>query len=391
MSEAVRPLAIYVHIPFCARHCAYCDFNTYVEKVGSDLPRLTVDAICRDIEQASQEQNGPMPLNARPVSTVFFGGGTPTYLSGEQLGRILQTIRACFSVLPNAEISSEANPGSSDAAKFAAMRAAGFNRLSIGVQSFDDGLLIALDRFHTAGEAENAFRLARSAGFDNLNLDLMFALPTQTTRLWEASLERALALGTEHLSLYALTLEPGTHFERLNAGGKLDLPDEDEELQMYERSIALLTQAGYEHYEVSNFARPGSRSRHNQVYWRNEEYLGVGPGAVSYIGGRRYKRERLPARYVRKVNANTDLAVESECLTSEETLGETMMLGLRLRDGLPLARLRERFALDPLTHFAPQIEKLTVRGLLTLHDDTLRLTHRGLLLANDVLSEFLAA
>ena len=196
MSEAAHPLAIYVHIPFCAKHCAYCDFNTYVEKAGSDLPRLTVDAICQDIEQASREMEKGEPLNARPVSTVFFGGGTPTYLSGEQLGRILQTVRDSFSVLPDAEISSEANPGSSDAAKFAAMRSAGFNRLSIGVQSFDDDLLVALDRFHTAGEAENAFRLARDAGFDNLNLDLMFALPTQTPRLWEASLERA--FGSRH-------------------------------------------------------------------------------------------------------------------------------------------------------------------------------------------------
>ncbi len=395
MPDAPRPLAIYVHIPFCARHCAYCDFNTYVEKAQSPLPRATVDAICRDIERSSRdierssrETDNDIPLGLRPISTIFFGGGTPTYLSGEQLGGILRTIYDCFPVLPDAEISSEANPGSSDAAKFAAMRAAGFNRLSIGVQSFDDTLLVALDRFHTSGEAENAFRLARQAGFDNLNLDLMFALPKQTSALWEASLIRALALGTEHLSLYALTLEAGTRFERLYAGGKLDLPDEDAELNMYERSIALLTGAGYAHYEVSNFARPGFRSRHNQVYWRNEEYLGVGPGAVSYLNGRRYKRERLPARYVEKVTHCADLAVESECLTDLETLGETLMLGLRLRDGLPLAPIRERFHVDPLARFAPQIAKLTERGLLTLENDALRLTHQGLLLANDALSEF---
>lgn len=388
MPDAPRPLAIYVHIPFCARHCAYCDFNTYVEKAQSPLPRATVNAICRDIERSSREVENHAPLGLRPVSTIFFGGGTPTYLSGEQLGNILHAIYDCFPVLPDAEISSEANPGSSDAAKFAAMRAAGFNRLSIGVQSFDDTLLVALDRFHTSGEAENAFRLARQAGFDNLNLDLMFALPKQTSALWEASLNRALSLGTEHLSLYALTLEAGTRFERLYAGGKLDLPDEDVELSMYERSIALLGGAGYDHYEVSNFARPGFRSRHNQVYWRNEEYLGVGPGAVSYLNGRRWKRERLPARYVEKVTQCADLAVESECLTDLETLGETLMLGLRLRDGLPLAPVRERFGIDPLARFAPQITKLTERGLLTLENDTLRLTHQGLLLANDALSEF---
>lgn len=382
-------LAIYVHIPFCAKHCAYCDFNTYVEKAQSGLPRATVEAICVDLERASREVDGLGVLGERCVETIFFGGGTPTYLQGEQLARILDTIRGCFAVSPDAEISSEANPGSSDASKFATMRAAGFNRLSVGVQSFDDTLLVALDRFHTSCEAENALRLARDAGFDNLNLDLMFALPKQTTRLWEASLQRALALEVEHLSLYALTLEPGTRFERLHTGGKLDLPDEDDELAMYERSIALLTSAGYAHYEVSNFARPGFRCHHNQVYWRNGEYLGVGPGAVSYLAGRRFKRERLPARYIEKLNSGADLTVEEETLTPMESLGETLMLGLRLRDGLPLAPLRARFDLDPLTHYAPQIAMLTGRGLLTLEADTLRLTHHGLLLANTVLGEFL--
>jgi len=387
MSAVPRSVAVYVHIPFCAKHCAYCDFNTYVERAQSSLVQATIAAIQRDIERTGQElaaQGDPMV-----VPTVFFGGGTPTFLQGEHLAAILRTVQDNFAVAPNAEISSEANPGSSDATKFAAMRAAGFSRLSIGVQSFDDGLLIALDRFHTAGEAERALQAARDAGFTNLNLDLMFGLPKQNLPLWEATLERALALGTEHLSLYALTLEPGTRFERLEAGGKLDLPDEDVELSMYERSIALLTAAGLEHYEVSNFARPGHRSKHNQVYWRNEEYLGIGPGAVSYLDGRRWKRERLPARYNAKVEAGADLAVESECLNAEGALGETMMLGLRLRDGLPLQSVRERFAVEPLTHFAPQIARLQAEGLLTLAEDTLRLTHRGLLFANDALGVFL--
>lgn len=387
MSSALRPVAIYVHIPFCAKHCAYCDFNTYVERAQSPLVTATVTAIQRDIERAAQElaATGEKIL----VPTIFFGGGTPTFLQGEQLAAILRTLQDHFAVAPGAEISSEANPGSSDAAKFAAMQVAGFNRLSIGVQSFDDDLLIALDRFHTAGEAERALQAARDAGFTNLNLDLMFGLPKQNLSLWERSLERALALGTEHLSLYALTLEPGTRFERLDAGGKLDLPDEDVELAMYERSIALLTAAGLAHYEVSNFARPGYRSEHNQVYWRNEEYLGIGPGAVSYLAGRRWKRERLPARYNAKVEAGADLTVESECLTPEGTLGETMMLGLRLRDGLQLETIRTGFSIEPLTHFASQIDRLQSDGLLTLESDTLRLTHRGLLLANDALSLFL--
>src|SRR5579871_2962901 len=389
MSVEKPPIALYIHIPFCARHCAYCDFNTYVEKAQSPIVQETVEAICRDIERVAQEPDGAGILGDHPAPTVFFGGGTPTFLRGEQLARILKTVQSCFAVTPDAEISSEANPGSSDAEMFTAMRAAGFNRLSIGVQSFDNRLLVALDRFHTAGEAERAVRAARAAGFDNLSLDLMFCLPEQTPQLWQETLEKALSLETEHLSLYALTLEPGTRFERLHTGGKLHLPDEDTELAMYETCITRLTAAGYEHYEVSNFARPGYRSRHNQVYWRNEEYLGFGPGAVSYLNGRRWKRERLPARYNRKVAEGADLSVESECLDAAGALGETMMLGLRLNEGLPLQRIRDRFGLDPLAYFAPQIEKLTARGLLVLEADTLRLTHRGLLLANDALCEFL--
>lgn len=388
-SGAHRPLAIYVHIPFCAKHCAYCDFNTYVEKAQSPLVPATVDAICRDIERSSLELVGDAPLNARPVPTIFFGGGTPTYLSGADLARILGTIGDCFPVMADAEISSEANPGSSDAEKFAAMRAAGFNRLSIGVQSFDDTLLVALDRFHTAGEAERALAAAREAGFTNINLDLMFGLPKQNLSLWESTLERALSLGTEHLSLYSLTLEPGTRFERLNAGGKLDLPDEDLEATMYERCIEKVTSAGLEHYEVSNFALPGFRSRHNLTYWHNEEYLGVGPGAVSYVQGRRWKRERLPVRYNRKIAEGEDLSVESECLEREGALGETMMLGLRLRDGLPLQPVRERFGLDPEVFFAAPIERLMQRGLLEKDGDTLRLTREGLFIADTVVGEFL--
>lgn len=390
-SDAGQPLAVYVHIPFCARHCAYCDFNTYVERAQSALVTQTVDAICHDMEQTarSMSEDAADATPDRPVATIFFGGGTPTFLSGEQLTRILRTVRDCFPVQTDAEISSEANPGSSDAAKFQTMYAAGFNRLSIGVQAFDDDLLVALDRFHTAGEAERALVAARAAGFTNLNLDLMFGLPKQTRSLWRSTLDRALSLGTEHLSLYALTLEPGTRFERLHAGGKLELPDEDSELAMYEESIALLTAAGLEQYEISNFARPGFRSRHNQVYWRNEEYLGFGPGAVSYRNGRRWKRERLPQRYCARVESNTDLTVESETLDAAGTLGETMMLGLRLREGVSLERIRARFGLDPLVHFSKQIARLSAQGLLAVEAESLRLTYRGMLLANSVLDAFL--
>jgi oxygen-independent coproporphyrinogen-3 oxidase len=384
MTKESKSLAIYVHIPFCAKHCAYCDFNTYVEKAQSDIVQATVDALCADIEQTAQQEEQPAT-----VATIFFGGGTPTFLSGVQLTRILQTVRENFEVLPDAEVSSEANPGSSDAEKFAQMRAAGFNRLSIGVQSFHDELLVALDRFHTAHEAENAFAAARAAGFDNINLDLMFRLPRQTPELWLASLRRAVALETEHLSLYALTLEPGTRFERQHTGGKLHLPDEETEAAMYAEAITTLTAAGYEHYEVSNFAQPGYRCRHNLTYWRNDAYLGFGPGAVSYRHGRRWKRERLPARYVAKVRARADLTVETETLEPDAAFGETLMLGLRLRDGVSRERLRARFGIDVCARNAAEIALLTERGLLAVEGDTLRLTERGLFLADEVATRFL--
>lgn len=379
-------LAIYVHIPFCAKHCAYCDFNTYVERAQSPLVLETVGAICRDIEQTAAAL--PASQRERPITSIFFGGGTPTFLQGKQLAQILETLRACFQISPTAEISSEANPTSSDAEKFAQMREAGFNRLSVGVQAFDDTLLVALDRFHTAGEAEQALQSAKEAGFQNINLDLMFGLPKQTVPLWEASLQRALEQEITHLSLYALTLEPGTRFERLHAGGKLPLPDEEAEIAMYAHSREILAQAGMEHYEVSNFAREGSRCQHNLVYWRNEDYLGFGAGAVSYLEGRRWKRERQPLAYIKKVKAEQDLSVESEMLTMEETMGETMMLGLRLREGLSLQRIRDRFEVEPLEHFAEPIRTLEKRGWLVLENDTLYLTEAGLLLANEALCEF---
>ena len=380
-------LALYVHVPFCAKHCAYCDFNTYTEKAQSALVVETVEAISEDIVQTAQVLDSEQRV--RPVQSVFFGGGTPTFLSGAQLTRLLNTLREQFNVSQGAEITSEANPTSSDSEKFEQMRSAGFNRLSIGVQAFDDTILKALDRFHTAGEAQAAFLQARAAGFENISLDLMFGLPKQTRTLLEATLDCALALEPEHISLYALTLEPGTRFERLYAGGKLELPDEDDEIRMYERSIERLTAEGYEHYEVSNFARAGRRSRHNQTYWQNEEYLGFGPGAVSYLKGRRWKRERLPKRYAEKVRMGADLSVESECLERDGTLGETFMLGLRMREGMLLSRIRERFGVEPRTHFGEVFADLKAKGWLEEEGDTIRLTHQGLLLANEALQAFL--
>ena len=380
----LKPLSLYLHVPFCARHCAYCDFNVYVDRVQSGLVEQTVEATLTDIRRSAISLR-----DSYRIETIFFGGGTPTYLSGKALACLLQTIRDEFKVAPDCEISSEANPGSSDYDKFEAIRMAGFNRLSIGVQAFDNGLLKNMDRHHSVDEAKQALKTARSAGFENLSLDLMFGLPGQTLSHWKETLETALGFKTEHLSLYSLTLEPGTRFERLHRGGKLDLPEEDDELEMYESAISTLESAGYERYEVSNFANPGFRARHNLTYWRNGEYLGVGPGAVSYLDGVRFKREKLPAKYISKIDSGADLYVESESLIPLKTLGETIMLGLRLSEGVSLSVLEARYKIDVRQLYSAQIKDLEERGLLEKTDDLIRLTHQGLLLANIALGEFL--
>jgi oxygen-independent coproporphyrinogen III oxidase len=374
-----QDLAIYVHVPFCVRKCAYCDFNAY-SGLGH-LARQYVHAVCEEIQRSA--------ASGRAVRTIFFGGGTPTFLSSSDLTKILNSIRDTFKVRHDTEVTAEANPTTVDAGKFAEMRATGFNRLSIGVQALDDRLLRAVDREHSAEEAEAAVRAARSADFENVSIDLMFGLPGQSREDWDRTLDRALDLDTEHLSVYSLTIEPGTRFERLHAGGKLELPPESDDLWMFERAIERLTEAGYEHYEVSNYARPNFRARHNLVYWANEEYAGFGPGAVSYLAGRRWTNEKLPARYIKRVREDEILVIDEESLDQSASLAETMMLGLRLREGVDLSQIRARFGIDPLVHFSAALDKMRARSFIEFVGDRLRLTHAGLLVANDVFVELL--
>ena len=378
--KVMDSLAAYIHVPYCPRKCAYCDFNAYSGATDSQVETY-VQAVSREIRESR--------LGGARVSTVFFGGGTPTYLTGGQLKVVLTDLRASFDVDDDAEISAEANPSTADAERFGSMFEAGFNRLSIGVQAFDDRLLKAVDRAHSAEEAVAAVKLAREAGFTNLSIDLMFGLPGQTQEDWQRSLDRAMELGVPHLSTYALTIEPGTRFERLHKGGKLALPSEEAELAMYEHAIARLSDAGYEHYEVSNYAKPGYRSRHNLVYWRNEEYVGFGPGAVSYVGGRRWTNEKNPALYALKIQQGRDLAVDSETLPPASAFSESLIQGLRLREGVDLMPLSARFRIESEPQFGETLARLERSGLVERDDSRVRLTHRGLLFSNDVAMELL--
>lgn len=340
----MEPIAVYIHVPFCPSKCGYCDFNSYA--MSGEIMDRTVAAMREEIRRS--------PWRGRPAKTMFFGGGTPTFLSDSQLCSLLEEIIQVHPPINNCEITSEANPGTVDIPKFRAMRTAGFNRLSLGAQSFQSGDLMRLGRVHEANEIARAVGAAREAGFDNLNLDLMFALPGQSLFAWEQNLDQAIALHPDHLSLYCLTIEPNTRFYRLNLRGMLNLPDDERQVEMYDLACDKTEAAGYSQYEISNFSRPGRESQHNLCYWRCEEYLGYGPGAVGCVeeSGTRIRRTILkhPERYCEAVETSADLWCDSETLTPEEIRLERVMLGIRLNEGLPLSEDLDKNGLGLMAH-----------------------------------------
>lgn len=387
---ASSAIGIYVHIPFCVRKCYYCDFNA--GPASNAVRDRYVAALCEEIRQSTQEprrpEGGGLAGCGRRAATVFFGGGTPSELNASQLHAIVAAVEKTFPPLPDAEWTLEANPGTVTLESLRAIRELGFNRISLGVQSFHDVHLKALGRVHTAAEAIEAFHWAGEAGFANRNVDLIFGLPRQTLSEWRLDLERAIALGAEHLSLYGLTIEAGTLFGRWHAAGRLPLPDEELTAAMYEHALDALAAAGYEQYEISNWALPGHRCRHNLRYWRNEEYLGFGVSAASYVDGARWTNVADWREYEKRVAAGRPCAEAAERLESVRAAGEAVMLALRMRDGADLEELSARYQTDLCQEFAAPIARLTRYGLLEQHEGRLRLTRAGLLLADRVLCEF---
>jgi oxygen-independent coproporphyrinogen-3 oxidase len=330
---------------------------------------------------------------AKPTGTmlrsVYIGGGTPTVLPSESLVGILSALATRFGLSDDAEVTVEANPGTVSLDSLANLRDGGFNRLSIGVQSLDDDTLARLGRIHTAEEARAAVMLGREAGFDNIGIDLMYALPNQSVDEWRITLENAVELSPEHISLYELTVEEGTVFGNLRGKCQLQLPDEDTQIEMYLTAMCTLKAAGYEHYEISNFALPGRRSRHNQVYWRNEPYFGFGAGASGYISGARYINVADPSDYIAHIKAGKRAVATSEAITGRQSMGETVMLGLRMIDGLDLDVFRTRYGVELVDVYRSELDAFIARGLIELTSTHLRLTSAGLLVANDVMVEFL--
>jgi oxygen-independent coproporphyrinogen-3 oxidase len=391
-------VSLYVHIPFCQSKCSYCDFNSYAGL--ESLIEPYVDALLAEMtlwREATQHTS---------VATVYLGGGTPSLLPLAEVERIMTALRRRFRLTDDAEVSFEANPGTVDGPYLQALRSLGVNRLSLGVQSFHDDELATLSRIHTAAEAHDAYNTARRAGFDNVNLDLIYGLPRQTMTAWQDTLREAIALQPDHLSLYALTLEEGTPLADDVAHGRLPPPNADLAADMYLWAEDALAAAGYQHYEISNWALPSRQCRHNLAYWLNEPYLGFGAGAHSCFGGFRFANVKDPHRYIPLVEESaqgdgraaeglapflTSLRhiASAEQMTAARAMAETVVLGLRLVAGLPLKEFRRRFGQDLMSVYGAQVEELETLGLLERVNGCLRLTANARLLGNEAFQRFL--
>lgn len=391
----MTPLGLYIHIPFCVQKCAYCDFISYAGQ------KKRTPAYIYALQQELEWYYHHNVLNDYQFFTLYIGGGTPS-LATRELLPFLTTYYPRLVLRSDDESTIEVNPGTITFSQLRQLRQVGINRVSIGIQSFHNSELRQLGRIHSAEEAINSFHAAREADFRNISVDLMFGLPGSTLTQWEESLQRALFLRPEHISLYNLTIEEGTPFWQQHQRGSLSLPDEETQLAQYQTGCRMLTQAGYEHYEISNFAIPGYRSRHNQIYWRNEEYLGLGTGAHSYIQGRRYWNTVRLTDYLQRstqysISAEKEkgdvypLTVDGkECLSKEGTIGETLMMNLRMLDGLDLQWFHERFGQTFETMYQETYETLHTQGLLEIIENHVRLTQKGVLLSNEVFREFIS-
>ena len=367
------PLSLYVHVPFCASRCGYCDFNTYTAtELGDDVRRDTFhEHLITEIGQASRQ----LAADHR-VDTVFFGGGTPTLLGPEALNQLLAAINLDFDVAPDLEVTTEANPDSVDQAMLETLKAGGFTRISFGMQSSAQHVLATLERTHTPGASSAAAKAAREAGFEHVNLDLIYGTPGETDDDLRRSLDEVLDAGVDHVSAYSLIVEPGTALARRVQRGELPMPDDDVAADRYELIDDRLTSAGFDWYEVSNWARAHGECRHNVAYWRNAAWWGIGPGAHSHLDGRRWWNVKHPHAYAQRVSANLSPMQDEEVLSPEQQALEKIMLGLRMKEGIARA---------DVTCTNSVIDDLVSRGLLEGDDRILVLTRKGRLLADYVI------
>lgn len=370
------PFGLYVHVPFCSSRCGYCDFNTYTpgELGGTQLIGDYLDALDIELEKAAEQVQ-------RPAQTVFIGGGTPSLLGAEGLTRILDRIRGTFGLAAGAEVTTESNPESTSPEYFAQLREAGYTRISLGMQSASERVLRVLERAHTPGRAFAAAREARAAGFEHVNLDMIYGTPTETDEDVARTLEQVLDTGVDHVSAYSLIVEDGTRMARKVAKGELIYPDDEVIARRYEYIAATLESAGFDWYEVSNWARPGGECQHNRIYWVDGNWWGAGPGAHSHLDNRRFFNVKHPRRYVEELGAGRLPIKEEELLDDAARHTEAVMLGLRLREGIP----------ESWVHAPEEISDFISRGLLERAGGNIRVTGPGRLLADGIITDLLVA
>lgn len=371
-----QEISLYIHIPFCVRKCLYCDFPSFSGMDG--MFEDYVRRLCREMGEAAPSFQGI------GVKSVFFGGGTPSILPPALMGRIMDKIMSAYDVNSDAEISMEANPGTLDAAKLREYKSMYFNRLSMGLQAWQDRLLERLGRIHSVGEFEDNFLQARDAGFKNINVDLMFSLPGQTMDDWQETLEKVIRLDPEHISAYSLIIEEGTPFFDMYEKGQITETDENTDRRMYYLAKEMLSDKGFRQYEISNFAKEGFECRHNITYWRTEEYRGFGLGAHSYVDGTRFHNSADMKEYMAGGGR-----LDMEKLTPEEMQEEFMFMGLRMNEGISREEFLKRFKTDITSVYGQEISELISEGLLTENKGRISLTDRGIDVSNQVFEKFI--
>ena len=376
----MKKIGIYIHIPFCRKKCKYCDFtsfdncNEYIEEY--------MNALIKSIKYSKYEN-----LN---VDTIYFGGGTPSIVDENFIVQVLETINNKFNVLKDAEITIEVNPGTVTQEKLQTYFDVGFNRLSIGLQSTYNSLLYNIGRIHTYEQFEECFKIARDIGFNNINIDLMLALPEQTLERLENSVNRIIKLNPEHISLYSLILEDGTVLKKEVEEGILELPSEESERKMYHLSKNILEENGYKHYEISNFSKNGYESKHNLNCWNQEEYIGFGLASHSYFEGKRFSNIDDLKKYLKNIeedNFEKNIII-NEVQTAEEKMKEYMMLGFRKLEGISISKFEQKFGIHPLFYFRFELSKLEDDLSIEVDLDDIRITNRGLDFANKIFEEF---
>jgi len=381
MCDVKKQISLYIHIPFCKAKCYYCDFNSFA--CMTDLIEPYFNALYREIETYAER------LEDHAIKTVFIGGGTPSLVDARYISTAIELCSRHYKISEHAEVTMEANPGTLSIDKLRDYRSMGINRLSIGLQACQDRILKSIGRIHRYGEFVENFEQARKVGFSNINVDLIFGLPSQTLEDWDETLEKVVETGTKHISCYSLSIEEDTVFGEKLKTGEIEPVSDELDRRMYYLAKEKLGQAGYRHYEISNFARKGYECRHNLTYWKSEEYVGLGAGAHSYMNSFRYNNIYSIDGYIACIS-DGDLPVENQqAIDIKEKMSEFIILGLRLTDGISATEFEQKFGKALKDLFGDKIEKLRKRGLITCCGDRIMLTSQGLDLANQVFVEFI--